>query len=254
MEESMHTYKLKSLVLASLLGSLTSIAHADQWDITVTNLTHGNHFTPLLLTATEANTHIFEVGGEASPAVEAMAECGNIAPLVATAEVVDAFTSANPVGATNLLGPGEAVATSINTDGSTNTSLTVVAMILPTNDAFIGLDTQLIPIEAGTYTYYLNGYDAGTEGNDELLNPGGPTACSPDEVGLMPVAPNGDGDTNGAGVVTAGDSDTNTSIHVHRGVLGDAGVTGDGRSDLVNSIHRWQNPVAKVVVTVIPTP
>jgi hypothetical protein len=38
-------------------------------------------------------------------------------------------------------------------------------------------------------------------------------------------------------------------VHIHRGNFGDADAAG-GTSDMVNSIHRWLNPVAKVTVTV----
>ena len=46
-------------------------------------------------------------------------------------------------------------------------------------------------------------------------------------------------------------ADSNTMVHVHRGILGDTDPTG-GKSDLDSTIHRWQNPVAKVVITVTP--
>ncbi|GAM59834.1 hypothetical protein JCM19232_167 [Vibrio ishigakensis] len=46
--------------------------------------------------------------------------------------------------------------------------LSLGAMLLPTNDGFVGLDSWKIPSEAGTYRASLNGYDAGTEANDEI--------------------------------------------------------------------------------------
>ena len=36
-----------------------------------------------------------------------------------------------------------------------------------------GLDGMPIPIRPGVYTVYLNGYDAGTEANDEVITGGG---------------------------------------------------------------------------------
>ena len=70
----------------------------------------------------------------------------------------------------------------------------------------------------------------------------------------MPGAPGGDADTagSGSGVVTFGTDDTNTNIHIHRGVLGDASNDGSGKSDLASSIHRWQNPVAKITIVITP--
>jgi len=233
---------IAAAVVASTLGATAT--NAATWDITVTNLTHGNHFTPLYLSAHDTNSHLFQVGQTAAnyPGLELMAECGALSglpPANGTSIV------ANPVPGALAPGANTGTKISISTAASGETLLSVVAMILPTNDAFIGLDAQLIPTAAGTYTYYLNGYDAGTEINDEILNTSG---CDTTTVG-MPAAPNGDADSAATGVTT---TETNTNIHVHRGVLGEASANNSGTSDLVNSIHRWQNPVAKVVVTVTP--
>jgi hypothetical protein len=38
-------------------------------------------------------------------------------------------------------------------------------------------------------------------------------------------------------------------VHIHRNVLGDDDLTA-GSSDIVNTVHRWLNPVVRVVVTV----
>lgn len=232
-----------ALALACFAGP----TQAATWDVSVFNLTNGNHFTPLLLTAHDHDTHLFEVGSAASLPIEHMAECGHLDPLLATTEVgaEDADTIANPAG--GFLAPGASVTTSLTT---TETHLSLVAMVLPTNDAFVGLDSLHVPTDAGTYTYYLNAYDAGTEGNDEVLSTSG--TCSYTDTGTMPGAPGGDADSNATGVVTPGSDDNNSNIHIHRGVLGDATATGTGDSDLVSTIHRWQNPVAKIVITVTP--
>jgi hypothetical protein len=115
-------------------------------------------------------------------------------------------------------------------------------MILPSNDGFIGLDNWAIPTEAGTYTVYLNAYDAGTEANDELRGSGAPGMPG------MPVPPPLDPllGSNGSGVTN---ESTNTNVHIHPGNIGDDSMT-DGSSDVSNSVHRWLNPVAKVTITV----
>jgi hypothetical protein len=151
-------------------------------------------------------------------------------------------TIENP--AAGLLIPGASTTAALDTMTSGNTHLSIVAMILPTNDAFMGLDAQQIPTTAGTYTYYLNAYDAGTEVNSEIIDTNG---CTTGMAGI-PGAPGGDAGTGGTGVAT---SESNTMVHVHRGILGDTNSNG-GSSDLDSTIHRWQNPVAKVIVTVTP--
>lgn len=231
----------KTLIAASLVcGS----ANAAQWDVEITNLTHGNHFTPLLVTAHGTAVHLYQEGMAASTELRAMAECGDLDGFLALYPA-DADTVANPVGTANgnFLAPGASTSAMLDTTGTSHTQLSIVAMMLPTNDAFVGMNSMEIPTTAGTYTYYLNAYDAGTEANDEVLTSG----CVPGMAGI-PGAPGGDTGMNGTGVATA---DSNTTVHVHRGVLGDNDSAG-GASDLNSSIHRWQNPVAKVVVTVTP--
>ena len=98
-----------------------------------------------------------------------------------------------------------------------------------------------IPEEAGTYVWHLNAYDAGTEANDEQLTGGG----APGAAGI-PADPGGQAGTNGTGVAAA---DTNPNVHIHRNVLGDTDPTG-GESDLDSTVHRWLNPVVRVIVTV----
>lgn len=43
----------------------------------------------------------------------------------------------------------------------------MAAMILPTNDSFVALDSVALPLW-GSRTYYAKSYDAGSENNDEL--------------------------------------------------------------------------------------
>ena len=115
-------------------------------------------------------------------------------------------------------------------------------MLLPTNDGFVGLDSWMIPTEAGTYTVYLNAYDAGTEANDELVVEGSGMPGTPG----IPAAPGGNAGMNGSGVTS---SETNMMVHIHPGNLGDDDLEA-GMSDLDNTVHRWLNPVALLTVTV----
>lgn len=210
---------------------------AVQFTAEITNGTHGIHFTPLLVTAHDGSTHLFLVGTAASSSLRAMAECGNISLLVADLAGEDADTIANPAG--GILAPGQSTTATIDT---TQTHLSVVGMLLPTNDGFVGLDALEIPTTPGTYTYYLNGYDAGTEANSELIDSSG---CAVGMPGI-PAAPGGDGGTGGSGVAS---TDSNVTVQIHRGNLGDTDPTG-GASDLDSTIHRWLNPVAILVITI----
>ena len=226
-----------TLFLFSLLAATPALAA--QVTVEVTNATHGIYFTPLLVSAHDASTHLFEPGVAASTHLQAMAEGGDIAALLADLGGEDGDTVANP--AAGLLAPGADTMTVLDTTATTNTHLSIVAMLLPTNDGFVGMDALKIPSAPGIYMYPLVGFDAGTEANDELITGGG----APGVAGI-PAAPGGDGGTGGSGVAAA---DTNGTVHVHRGVLGDTDPSG-GASDLDSTVHRWLNPVALLRLTV----
>ena len=230
--------KMNTLLSVSALIFASSQVQAQDLSITVTNLTQGLHFTPIITAAHVSDDHIFMVGTTASAELQAMAEGGDISSLATMLSNADANNSENPAG--GLLAPGMST-TYMLTNDSANTHLSMTAMILPSNDGFVGLDGWEIPTEAGTYTVMLNAYDAGTEANNELVNGGG----APGVPGI-PAAPGGDSGTGGTGVT---DTESNTMVHIHRGSLGDDNVSG-GKSDLNNSIHRWLNPVAKLTVTI----
>jgi len=226
------------LLAAGCLGSLSAVASDRQVSVEVTNLTNAIYFTPLLVSAHNSHTHIFETGTSASASLQAMAEGGDISGLDADLAAAGARNVVNP--ASGPLAPGASATASLEADKHHN-FLSVVAMLLPTNDGFAGLDAIRIPKKEGTYTYYLNGYDAGTEANDEIINGGGP----PNVPGI-PVDPGSNGGTGGSGVAGP---DNNSLVHVHRGIVGDTNPIG-GASDLDSVVHQWLNPVAKVVITV----
>ncbi len=275
----------KTSIASALLAALaiSSNASAQTIDISITNLTHAQHFTPRLVIAHDSSIDAFEPGVEASSALAWLAEAG----------VIDDAQSIDSSGQNfeALLGPVDNDNTS-NTwhrfDGlvapSTTVSypfdtmdkpyLSILAMLVPTNDAFVGLDSIAIPTEPGTYTYTLHAYDAGTELNDELNSTrtdivaqggaalGGYGVPGVAGVGASPI-PLGTGGT-GVAVTVGFDQDGNAiganevvdgtdgPVHIHRNVLGDTSLT-DGASDLQSTEHRWLNPVARVTIT-IPAP
>lgn len=228
--------KLKHALLLTTLFS--GSAAAAEIDVTIQNLTHGSYFTPIAVVAHDSEARLFEVGKFASTEIEQMAEGGSIEGIQTIAADLGAPMVANP--AEGVLAPGAMTMATLDTGD--NKWLSIVSMILPSNDGFMGVDSWYIPDEAGTYTVYVNAYDAGTEANDELLVPGpdGATGAG------IPAAPGDDAGTGGTGFT---DSETNNYIHIHRGVVGDTDLAG-GKSDLDSRIHRWLNPVAKVMVTV----
>lgn len=224
-------------VLALALASSTTMAQ--ELSVTVTNLTQGLHFTPVITAAHTSDSNIFMAGEMASAELQAMAEGGDISGLSSVLTNADADVNENP--AAGLLAPAMSASFTLMTDAA-NTHLSVAAMVLPSNDGFAGLDSWEIPTEAGTYTVFLNAYDAGTEANDEVRGGGAPGVAG------MPVPPPLEDliGMNGTGIT---DMESNTKVHIHRGSLGDSDLEA-GTSDINNSVQRWLNPVAKLTITV----
>lgn len=229
---------LKAVMVGASLAAM-STASATDFNVKITNLTNGAWFTPFLVAAHPDGTSLFEAGQPASANLQAMAEGGDIAGLVADLQGAGATIEQNP--ANGLLPPAMSADVDMNTDGTSNVLLSVVAMLLPTNDAFAGLNSIVIPAAPGTYVFDVPAYDAGTEANDELITGGG----MPGAAGI-PADPGGLAGTGGTGAATA---DANSNVHIHRNTLGDSDAAG-GVSDLDNTVHRWLNPVIRVVVTV----
>lgn len=229
----------KALPLLLAACAVTPL-HAAEFDVSVQNLTRGTYFTPLLVAAHPAGSSLFTLGSAASAGLQAMAEGGDISGLEAELDALGATQSNNPAG--GLLMPGASASTTLNTDAATaNTHLSIVGMLLPTNDGFVGANAIEIPGAPGTYHFYLNAYDAGTEANDEVRGSGAPgEAGFPVPGPLDPLV-----GTGGAGLAATAEG----YVHIHRGVLGDTDASG-GSSDIDSTLHRWLNPIAKLTITV----
>jgi len=231
----------KTIAMALISSGLVFNAPAFARDVSVeiTNLTNGIYFTPLLVAAHNQDADLFEVGTAASASLQAMAEGGDISGLILQVESHGGQYVANP--AAGLLAPGATASAEFKVERQHKTYLSITGMLLPTNDGFVGLDALKLPKKHGTYTFYLNGYDAGTEANDEIITGGG----APGVAGI-PADPGGN---SGTGATGAAGADHNATVHIHRGVLGDTDPTG-GISDLDSRVHRWVNPVARLVITI----
>lgn len=233
---------MKKTYYAALIAASFSAApsaNAVDFDVQITNLSNGIYFTPFLVAAHPAGNNLFMAGQPASANLQAMAEGGSISGLSADVTALGATVVENPAG--GLLAPASSTTFNVNTDGTSNDRLSLVAMLLPTNDAFAGLNAVEIPTEPGVYTFDVPAYDAGTEANDELLTGGG----APGAAG-MPADPGGLAGTGGSGAAGA---DANPNVHIHRGSLGDTDAAA-GTSDLDSGVHRWLNPVIRVTITV----
>jgi hypothetical protein len=227
------------LISTSLFYTAHSAAGGHRLSVEITNLTNAVYFTPLLVAKHNRNSDLFELGMPASANLQAMAEGGDISGLISDLQAGGNDYVDNPAG--GLLAPGATARAEFDGYRGRNRYLSIVGMLLPTNDGFVGLDSIRIPKRKGTYTYYLQGYDAGTEANDEIITGGG----APNSPGI-PADPGGNA---GSGALSTTGADHNQTVHLHRGNIGDNDPFG-GNSDLDARIHTWQGPVAKVVIAV----
>ena len=188
-----------------------------KFEVTITNLTRGQAFTPVLVASHKKGVHLFNLGHPASLELEILAEGGNTAPL--TALLLSNPLVKDVANSGGLLHPGDSVTVSVETGGRYR-YISVASMLIPTNDAFLSLNGIKGPKGSKTFVLYSPAYDAGTEANDELCaNIPGPV-CG------------GEGDNpelSGEGYV-----------HIHAGI--------HGMGDLDANMRDWRNPVAKITI------
>ncbi len=229
-----------SVALGTALVGISGLAQAADYEVTVTNLTAGIHFTPLIVSAHSPEASMFNTGTEASAEMQAIAEGGDVSSMAALLESIDASVA---IG-TGLIAPGGTETFTVMTDDE-NTVLSLTGMLLPTNDGFVGLNSVALPTIKGQSVHFsARGYDAGTEANDEIIGSG-----APGEAGFPAPPP-----LVATGLLGAGGTGVHVEaegfVTVHRGVLGDLDPEG-GFSDINAAIHRWANPVAGVMVTLV---
>lgn len=223
--------RISTLAAATLAAFTLSplTAFAERWsggevsyEVTVTNIS-ATTFTPLLVVAHKDSIALFESGTEASDELAVLAEGGATGPFV---ELLN--TLPDVVGdvetTEGLLGPGQSVTVQLDTVRDFN-RISLAAMLLPTNDSFVGLNSVRAPFFQRQSTNFIAiGYDAGSEPNDELcVNIPGPQ-CG------------GDGPSPEAG----GEGYVRVSPGIH------------GEGDLAASDYDWRNPVARVSIVRVP--
>jgi Spondin_N len=195
-------------------------------EVTVTNLTRGQTFTPVLVASHREGVTLFALGQPASPQLAILAEEGDTAPLTALLlsipGVSDVTNSGSPpVG---FVPPGQSKTVIVDAHRGAD-RVSVAAMLIPTNDGFFALNGERAPRRHEALTYFSPAYDSGSERNDELCAsiPGPRFAeCSGPGGGEKPV-----GGEEGY-------------VHIHAGI--------HGIGDMHASERDWRNPVAKITI------
>jgi spondin N len=221
-----HRTWLVSSVLGCVIAlGLASAAQADgrRFEVTITNLTAHQVFTPIMVASHREGVQLFTLGQPASVELEILAEAGDTGPLsaalAARPDVLDVTTGA-PLPA------GQSQTIFVGTRGDFD-HVSVAAMLVPTNDGFFAINGVEGPEGNEGLTLFSVAYDAGTEANDELCAhiPGPPGVCAGE--GFNPSRAGAEG-----------------FVHVHRGI--------HGAGDLSASVWDWRNPVAKITIRRVP--
>lgn len=209
------------------------------YEVTITNLTSGQPLSPPLLVVHDDSFHVYEPGEAASNGVIQIAENGNLAPLQAELDgapgVLEVVTSDQ--------GPLVPAGNPADTDFSDTVTLTVpandgdrlslVMMLVCTNDGFTGLDGVSLPTTAGeSMVLDTTSYETGTEDNTEAFED-----IMPPCQGLVGVT----GDAPGTAMSNPDLAEGADRIVPHQGIQGTGGLDPD--------VHGWAEPASTVTIT-----
>ncbi len=207
------------MLLSGLLVASTALAAGNgrTYEVSVTNLTKKQIFTPPLLFSHEEGYQLFMIGEAASPELAEVAEggaTGALAALLGTRDdVFDIMAAGMPIL------PGQTVTFTVQIKGKAK-YLSLVGMLASSNDAFYAFKGVKAP-RGGMELLMLSAYDAGSEKNTELCDD-------------LPGPPCDNGTNNR---VT---TDAEGFVHLHNGIHGIGGLFAPNMD--------WNDPVAKVVI------
>ena len=218
-----------SIILPLLLS--TNLAFADKmkrYEVSITNTTKGQSFTPQLVATHKKSLSLFTLGEPASDSLELLAEGGDTAPLTQ-----DIQNSTGQMGEVltvpGLLAPGQTTVIEIMGNYKHH-YLSLAAMLLPSNDTFVALSAIKLP-RKGSVSHFALAYDAGTEKNDQnCAHIPGPHCGGLGEAHSMP-------------------SDMDEGfVYIGNGFhdLGD--MDAEGNIILKPMMYDWNNPVALITI------
>ncbi len=192
-------FPLRTAVFSGL--ALLAVACQAQTHIRVNVTTTGPvGLAPVFSAFHDGSYSIFEAGTSASEGLELLAEVGNSSRLISelpASATADAFPSGGPIA------PNGASGSMVFSVADTQDHFSFAAMVLPSNDWFIGNATAIDissllgqPVgESITFNAEM-AYDAGTESEDFAFSPGNPL------VGITTKANPAGGMSTDDGVVT----------------------------------------------------
>jgi len=215
MYNKLHPLRVGLLLSLLLCASQSWADGMATYKVTVTNLTRGQPFAPIMVTTHQAGLSFFKLGAAPSDELAMLAEAGNGKPMAEKLLTTPGFHDAQ-VSTQGLTFPGNT--TTIMVSAKDDDRISIGAMLGATNDAFLAISDMKLPMSKKTVSYTAAAYDAGSETNDELMS----TVAG---LGGEGYSPNDSGEG---------------FVHVH------AGIHGIGDADPANL--DWRNPVAKIEI------
>ncbi|MEM7095792.1 MAG: spondin domain-containing protein [Actinomycetota bacterium] len=147
--------------------TITRVPTPASYTVTITNATSGQYLTPPNWAAHTRAADVFQLGHAPSPGVAAVAELGGVPVLAAelSAAIDNQGLGVSGVAGDGPIPPGQSVTFDLTTEAD---RLSVVSMLICTNDGFAGLDSKRLPRWVGdTRQFSVRAFDAGAELNTE---------------------------------------------------------------------------------------
>ncbi|MFK8053797.1 MAG: spondin domain-containing protein [Woeseiaceae bacterium] len=217
-------------------SAFASNHHQVTYKVTISNITAGQPFTPPVVAVHNRRADVFTTGSPASEGVRQIAENGNNAPLVAALytdrnvkQVLQGDAPLVPANNPGDTGFDNQVTFEFSTNGRAR-FLSLVSMLICTNDGFTGVDSVRLPTGHRPVTVLARAYETRTEQNTEDF-----ADIVPPCQGLI-----------GVGSDDAGTGESNPLLAENGVIIPHAGIVGD--NDLQSRTHDWADPVARIVI------
>ena len=220
----------RNMLCAASFGALTLGASAQEmtsYEVTVTNTTTGQPFSPGVVVTHSPDIALFAVGDAPSEGIVAIAEDGKPDAALGALEGADGITKAMMLEGPIMRegGDGETSKT-LTIEAAEGDVLSLATMLICSNDGFAGVAGIELTGEAQTVD--LVAYDAGSETNNELSN----SIVDPcGKAGPEQLAE--DGNSNDL-------PEDGNAIGEHQGIQGVGDLT---------EAHGWSGPVGSVTIT-----
>jgi len=220
MNNKKYIYAVVFLMILFLTGGPSSAGESGKkYEITITNLTRGQIFSPPIVITHNRGFELFTLGDAASPELAAMAEEGDTTQLI---DLLDEHPGYNYAVSDGPVFPGETAVIEV-TAAREALLVSMAGMLVTTNDGFFAARDLWLPFR-GKRIVEADAYDAGTEQNSE-------------DCAFIPGPPCGSHNAHDP-------ADAEGYVHIHAGIHG----IGPDLEMVDPAMHDWRNPVARITV------